>query len=324
MVTEMITLYLVVPAYNEEEILPWASEQLKNKIRSLRDSGRISSASRIVLVNDGSTDRTPQIMHGLHLADQVFDCIHFSRNFGHQSAVLAGYLHSMDRCDAVISIDADLQQDINAIDRFLDEFEAGHDIVYGVRNSRDTDTGFKRVTSQLFYRLMHFLGAETIPNHADYRLLSNKVLHALSEYRESNIYLRGLIPSLGFASSIVYFDVSERRAGKSKYTLAKMLKLASDGITSFSIKPMHLVFCVGVAVFFIAILEMVIVFIEWLTGRAVSGYPTITMSIWALGGLQLSAIGLIGEYVGHGYMESKHRPRYIIESVECTPEEQQQ
>ena len=316
----MVTLYLVVPAYNEEAVLPWASGQLRGKYRELMGAGRISEASRIVFVNDGSTDRTPQILHELHVGDPVFECIHFSRNFGHQSAVLAGYMHAMDRCDAVISIDADLQQDINAIDRFLDEFESGRDIVYGVRNSRDTDTAFKRRTSQAFYSLMRFLGAETIPNHADYRLLSNKVLHALSEYKESNIYLRGLIPSLGFSSSIVYFDVRERTAGTSKYTLSKMLKLASDGITSFSIRPMHIVFFVGVGVFLAALVEMLIVFIDWLAGRAVSGYPTITMSIWALGGLQLIAIGLIGEYVGHGYMESKHRPRYIIDSVECTGE----
>jgi hypothetical protein len=228
----------------------------------------------------------------------------------------------MDRCDAVISIDADLQQDINAIDRFLDEYEKGIDIVYGVRNSRDTDGFGKKVSSQMFYGLMKKLGCEIIPNHADYRLLSNRVLHALSEYKEHNLFLRGLIPTLGFPSSIVYFDVHERQAGKSKYTLRKMLRLASDGITSFSIKPMTIIFNVGVIAVAASLINIIYTLIVFFSGHTVSGWSTIVISIWLFGGLQLIATGCIGEYIGKNYIESKQRPRYIIESIESCDQDQ--
>ena len=315
-------LYLVVPCYNEEEVIESSVDELENKLNGLETRGRISSSSRIVLVNDGSKDKTPTLIHGLYEAKKNVICINFSRNFGHQCAVLAGYLYAMDRCDAVISIDADLQQDINAIDRFLDEYEKGIDIVYGVRNSRDTDGFGKKVSSQMFYGLMKKLGCEIIPNHAEYRLLSNRVLHALSEYKEHNLFLRGLIPTLGFPSSIVYFDVHERQAGKSKYTLRKMLRLASDGITSFSIKPMTIIFNVGVIAVAASLINIIYTLIVFFSGHTVSGWSTIVISIWLFGGLQLIATGCIGEYIGKNYIESKQRPRYIIESIESCDQDQ--
>ncbi|MCH3998872.1 MAG: glycosyltransferase family 2 protein [Lachnospiraceae bacterium] len=317
MAAEKTVLFLVVPCYNEEEVIVSSAEELEKKLSGLEKEGRISGRSRIVLVNDGSKDKTPKLIHGLHETKENIVCINFSRNFGHQSAVLAGYLYAMDKCDAVISIDADLQQDIGAIDRFLDEYDKGADIVYGVRNSRDTDGFGKKVTSQMFYGLMRKLGCEIIPNHADYRLLSNRVLHALSEYKEHNLFLRGLIPTLGFPSAIVHFDVHERKAGKSKYTLGKMLRLASDGITSFSIKPMTIIFNVGLIAVAASLINIIYTLVMFFSGHTVSGWSTIVISIWLFGGLQLIATGIIGEYIGKNYIESKRRPRYIIESIEA-------
>ena len=308
MAAEKIVLFLVVPCYNEEEVIVSSAEELEKKLSGLEKEGRISGRSRIVLVNDGSKDKTPKLIHGLHETKENIVCINFSRNFGHQSAVLAGYLYAMDKCDAVISIDADLQQDIGAIDRFLDEYDKGADIVYGVRNSRDTDGFGKKVTSQMFYGLMRKLGCEIIPNHADYRLLSNK---------EHNLFLRGLIPTLGFPSAIVHFDVHERKAGKSKYTLGKMLRLASDGITSFSIKPMTIIFNVGLIAVVASLINIIYTLVMFFSGHTVSGWSTIVISIWFFGGLQLIATGIIGEYIGKNYIESKRRPRYIIESIEA-------
>ena len=296
MAAEKTVLFLVVPCYNEEEVIVSSAEELEKKLSGLEKEGRISGRSRIVLVNDGSKDKTPKLIHGLHETKENIVCINFSRNFGHQSAVLAGYLYAMDKCDAVISIDADLQQDIGAIDRFLNEYDKGADIVYGVRNSRDTDGFGKKVTSQMFYGLMRKLGCEIIPNHADYRLLSNRVLHALSEYKEHNLFLRGLIPTLGFPSAIVHFDVHERKAGKSK--------------------PMHIIFNIGVIAVAASLVNIIYTLIVFFSGHTVSGWSTIVISIWLFGGLQLIATGCIGEYIGKNYIESKQRPRYIIESIE--------
>ncbi len=310
-------LYLIVPCYNEEECLSDSARQLLNKMHALSEAGRIESeGSRIVFVDDGSRDRTGEIIRQLYNDHPEITGIHFSANFGHQCAVLAGYNFACGKCDACISIDADLQQDIEAIDLFLDEYEKGNDIVYGVRNSRNTDGIFKKLTSQMFYKLMHFMGTTVIPNHADYRLLSGRALSMLAEYGEGSVFLRGLIPTLGLPSSIVHFDVKERTAGTSKYTLKKMLILAANGITSFSIAPIHYVFFAGVFILFVSLIVMVVTFVEWLQGKNVSGYTTVVLSIWALGAMQLIAIGIVGEYIGKNYIETKKRPRYIIKDIE--------
>ena len=310
-------LYLVVPCYNEEECLEDSARQLLDKMHVLAEAGRIDpDGSRIVFIDDGSRDRTGDIIRQLHADHPEITGIHFTANFGHQCAVLAGYHFARGKCDACISIDADLQQDIEAIDRFLDEYGKGSDIVYGVRNSRSTDGFFKKLTSQIFYRMMRLMGTTIIPNHADYRLLSDRALGMLAEYGEGNVFLRGLIPTLGLPSSTVYFDVKERTAGTSKYTLKKMLMLAANGITSFSIAPIHYVFFAGVFILFVSLIVMIVTFVEWLQGKNVSGYTTVVLSIWALGALQLIAIGIVGEYIGKNYIETKKRPRYIIGDVE--------
>ena len=312
----IMKLYIIVPCYNEEECIEDSVSQLLTKYEELINNGSIDGDSRIVLVNDGSRDATGTMCSDFHKKDERIVCIHFSGNFGHQAAVLAGYHYAADRCDCAISIDADLQQDIDAIDFFLEEYKKGSDIVYGVRNSRDTDGLFKKFSSQLFYKIMKICGSTTIANHADYRLLSSRALKALKEYREVNIFLRGLIPTLGFPSSIVHFDVKERAAGKSKYTLKKMMSLAANGITSFSISPIHYIFYLGLLVLAISVIVVIITLVDWIHGVNVSGYTTIVLSIWILGALQLIAIGIIGEYIGKNYFESKHRPQYLIEKIE--------
>ncbi len=310
-------LYLVVPCYNEEEGLEDSARKLLDKMHALAAQGRIDpEESRIVFINDGSRDKTGDIIRQLYNDHREITGIHFTANFGHQCAVLAGYHFAHGKCDACISIDADLQQDIEAIDLFLDEYEKGNDIVYGVRNSRDTDGFFKKLTSQVFYGMMRLMGTTIIPNHADYRLLSDRALGMLAEYGEGSVFLRGLIPTLGLPSSIVYFDVKERTAGTSKYTLKKMMILAANGITSFSIAPIHYVFFAGVFILFVSLIVMIVTFVEWLQGKNVSGYTTVVLSIWALGALQLIAIGIVGEYIGKNYIETKKRPRYIIGDVE--------
>lgn len=310
------TLYIVVPAYNEEECIDDSANQLIAKLNELKSRNRASSDSKIIIVNDGSSDRTAEKIHAIHEKHKEVTCINFSCNFGHQAAVLAGYNFSAGKCDCAISIDADLQQDINAIDDFLDEYEKGNDVVYGVRNSRDTDGFMKKASSQMFYSLMSLFGTRTIRNHADYRLLSNKALLALAEYKEGGIFLRGLIPTLGLKSSIVHFDVKDRQAGVSKYTLSKMLRLASDGITSFSITPIHFIFSLGGIILLLSMIVMIYTLVCWAFGRNINGYTTIVLLICFFGALQLIAIGVIGEYVGKNYIEAKKRPRYIIDSVE--------
>ena len=311
-----VCLYVVVPCYNEEVLLRDSAYCLRNKLNDLKKAEIISDSSRIVFVDDGSRDNSYRIMQELHEEDTLFSMISFSRNYGHQNAVMAGYMFAKDKCDAVISIDADLQQDINAIDRFIEKYNEGYEIVYGVRNDRHGDGFFKKVTSQMFYRIMRTFGSETIPNHADYRLLSNNVLNALAEYKECNVFLRGLIPELGFNSCIVNFDVHERQAGTSKYSLRKMLNLALDGITSHSIRPMHMIFAMGCFIVLCAIVNMIYTFVVYCLGETVLGWPTIVISIWFLGGINLMAIGCVGEYVGKTYMEAKKRPRYIIRTIE--------
>lgn len=312
----MICLYLIIPCYNEEEVLLDTAHILKEKINALIKCDIVNNSSRIVFVNDGSTDNTADIIHELNEEDELFSGIHFSRNFGHQNAVMAGYNFAKGICDVAISIDADLQQDINAIDEFIQKYNDGYDIVFGVRNDRKTDGFFKKTTSQMFYKLMKILGCDTIPNHADYRLLANNVLETLGEFNETNVFLRGLIPELGYKSCIVKFDVHDRTMGKSKYSMKKMVNLAVDGITSHSIKPMHFIFIGGILVVLCGLINIIYTLVAFIGGNVVSGWTTIVISIWVLGGLQLIATGCVGEYVGKNYLESKRRPRYIIESIE--------
>lgn len=317
-------LYLVVPCYNEEEVLNTTAEVLKEKLRRLAKAGRIGKGSRILFVNDGSGDNTWRIIHELTKRDCIFAGLSFSRNYGHQSAILAGMMAAREKADAVVTVDADLQQDIEALDRFLDCYEEGCDIVYGVRNNRNTDSFFKRTSAGLFYRLMHLLGCNTISNHADYRLMSKKALDALAEYKEVNLFLRGLIPTLGFKSDIVYFDVKEREAGQSKYTLHKMVTLAVNGITSMSTRPLQFITLLGFLTFLFSICMFISCIVDWANGRVVAGWTTTVASTCLIGGMMLLSQGIIGEYLGKIYLESKGRPRYIVESVLWRGEEEEE
>ncbi len=307
-------LYLVLPCYNEEAVLPDTARRLAEKYRTLTENGRISKKSKILFVNDGSRDRTWEIITELFHNSTVFCGLNLSHNRGHQNAVLAGLLAVKEKADAAISIDADLQQDIDAIDRMLDKYEAGCDVVYGVRNARDTDTWLKRTTALGFYGLMRFMGCEVITNHADYRLTSKRVIESLEEYGEVNLFLRGLLPSIGYPSDIVYFDVQARRAGKSKYTMKKMLSFAVDGITSFSIKPLQLITLLGFLMLFVSIVMIATTLFDYYTGRTVPGWASSYCSTWFIGSVQLLSLGIIGEYIGKIYLETKRRPRYHIES----------
>lgn len=308
-------MYLVVPCYNEEEVLPRSAQLLKDKMRRLQEAGRISGASRVLFVNDGSRDGTWKIIHELTQQDRLFAGLRFSRNYGHQSAILAGMMTAREKADAVVTIDADLQQDVEALDRFLDCYDAGCEIVYGVRNDRNTDGFFKRTTAGIFYGLMHFLGSNTITNHADYRLMSRKALDALAQFQESNLFLRGLIPTLGFQSDIVYFDVKEREAGQSKYTLRKMITLAMDGITSMSVRPLQLITVLGFLVSLVSVLIFISCIWDWAHGSVVAGWTTTVATICLTGGMTLLSQGIIGEYIGKIYLESKGRPRYLVDCL---------
>lgn len=308
-------LYLVVPCYNEEEVLEKTAGVLKEKMQRLTNAGKISKKSRVLFVNDGSKDRTWKIIHELTKQDKLFAGLSFSRNYGHQSAILAGMMAAREKADAVVTIDADLQQDIEALDAFLECYENGCEIVYGVRNDRDTDGFFKKATAGIFYKLMHLLGCRTITNHADYRLMSKKALDALSQYHETNLFLRGLIPTMGFQSDVVYFDVKEREAGKSKYTFKKMLTLAMDGITSMSTRPLQLIIMLGLLTFLVSIGIFISCIWDWAHGQVVAGWTTTVASTCMIGGMMLLSQGIIGEYIGKIYMESKGRPRYIVESM---------
>lgn len=311
----MKTLYFVVPCYNEEEVLPETVARLTAKVDSLVQKGKISDASRILFVNDGSKDKTWELICKYN---REYDCVcglKLSRNQGHQNALVAGLDAARSRCDAAISLDCDLQDDIDAIDRFVDAYLDGNDVVYGVRSSRKTDTFFKRFTAQGFYKLMKVLGVDIVYNHADYRLMSRRALEALGEFSEVNLFLRGMVPLVGFKSTTVEYERNERFAGESKYPLKKMLYFAFDGITSFSVKPIRLILSVGVIIMILAFLLLVYALISKLTGNAAAGWTTLFGSVWFLGGLQLFAIGLIGEYIGKIYKETKHRPRYFVDQL---------
>lgn len=307
-------LYIVVPCYNEEEVLPETSARLKEKMSGLIAAGSIAENSRVLFVNDGSKDKTWQIISQLHDADPLFSGLKLSRNRGHQNALLAGLMTAKQYADMVISMDADLQDDIDAIDQFVARYYEGNDIVYGVRSSRATDTAFKRGTAQGFYKFMRLLGVDIVDNHADYRLMSKRALEALSQYSEVNIFLRGIVPQLGFPTAIVTYERKERFAGESKYPLKKMLSFAFDGITSFSVKPIRFVTVLGVVLFIFSLFMLIYALITKILGHTVAGWSTLMGSIWMIGGIQLLCLGLIGEYVGKVYSEVKRRPRYIIES----------
>lgn len=308
-------LYIVVPCYNEEEVLPETSRRLKEKMEALVAAGTVSGGSRILFVNDGSRDRTWEIISALHAADPVFSGVDLTRNRGHQNALLAGLMTAKDRCDMAISMDADLQDDVDAVDKMIEEYHAGCDIVYGVRSSRKKDTFFKRFTAEGFYRVMNLLGAETVFNHADYRLMSRRALEGLSQFKEANLFLRGMVPMIGYRSGTVEYERGERFAGESKYPLKKMLAFAMEGITSLSVKPLRMITGLGALIFLIAAVMLAYSVYRWAVGDTVLGWASLMCSVWAIGGLILLSLGVIGEYIGKIYLETKGRPRFLIREV---------
>ena len=305
-------LYIVIPCYNEEEVLPLTAPQFREELRSLEAAGQIAPESRILFVNDGSRDRTWEIIQDLSRQDPAFQGLCLSRNRGHQNALLCGLMEARNHCDITISIDCDGQDDIRAMDQMVAEYHAGSEIVYGVRSSRETDTFFKRFTAQSFYRLLNRMGADTVYNHADYRLVSARVLKEFANFREVNIFLRGMFPLVGFRSTSVYYERHERLAGKSHYPLKKMLALAFDGITSLSVKPIRIITGLGLVISVIAFLLILYALIAWISGRAVAGWASTLIAVALLGGIQLISLGVIGEYVGKIFLETKRRPRYIV------------
>lgn len=308
----MNRLFCVIPCYNEEEVLHETASRLEAKIKSLVAAGKISEDSRILFVNDGSRDKTWSIISELHEKSELFQGINLSKNMGHQNALLAGLMTAKDLCDAAISLDADLQDDINAIDEMVEKYLNGADVVYGVRSKRATDTFFKKFTAESFYKLMNGLGANTVYNHADYRLMSRRALQALSEFGEVNLFLRGIVPMVGFNSDIVYYERAERFAGESKYPLRKMLSFAMEGITSLSTKPIKMITGLGVSIFLVSIIVLIYSLVRHFTGHTIPGWTTTVLSVWAIGGLIMISLGVIGEYIGKIYLETKNRPRFII------------
>lgn len=312
----MDRLAIVVPCYNEEEVLKISSKALRDVLSDLINKGKVSDDSYVLFVNDGSKDRTWELIEEEHklFPERIFG-VKLAKNVGHQYALCAGLFTAMQMCDMAVSIDADLQDDVLVIEEMVDKFHEGKDIVYGVRKNRDSDTFFKRTTAQCFYKFMKLLGVNTVYNHADFRLMSQRALVKLSEYGESNLYLRGIVPLIGYETDCVYYDRKERVAGESKYPLKKMLALAFNGISSFSIKPISLITGLGVIIIFCSILAAIYALVSYLTGTVVQGWTSLILSIWFLGGVQLLCIGLIGQYIGKIYVEVKHRPRYNIEKV---------
>ncbi|MEA4854163.1 MAG: glycosyltransferase family 2 protein [Christensenella sp.] len=309
------TLYIVVPCYNEEAVLAETTKRLTEKLDRMIRAELISENSRILYVDDGSKDRTWQLICDLHQTNPQIMGVKLSRNRGHQNALLAGLMTAKDLCDVTISMDADLQDDIEVLDEFVKKYQSGCDIVYGVRNNRDTDTGFKRSTAQGFYKLLRFFGVDAVYNHADYRLMSKRALDGLAEFGEVNLFLRGIVPQIGYKTDTVEYSRGERFAGESKYPLKKMISFAFDGITSFSIKPIRMITGVGLVIFLVSLVMLIYSLVVNALGNTTAGWTSMIMSIWLLGGLQLLAIGIIGEYVGKAYMETKKRPKYIIETV---------
>ena len=305
-------LYVVIPCYNEEEVLDETAKQIGKKLKSLIKANKISKKSKVMFVNDGSKDKTWEKILNLHETNSLFTGICLSRNKGHQNALLAGLLTAKNYADVVISMDADLQDDINAIDEMIDKYLAGSDVVYGVRSSRKKDSWFKRFTAETFYKIMKFLGVNIVFNHADYRLTSKRVLEALDGYEEVNLFLRGIFPLIGYTSDVVYYERNKRFAGESKYPLKKMLHFAWDGITSFSVKPIRLILNLGILIFIISLLVTIYCIVVKLVGYTVDGWTFLACSIWLVGGVQMLSLGIVGEYIGKIYSESKKRPRYHI------------
>ena len=314
-------LFIIVPCYNEEEVLPVTAPLFLEKIHDLQNKGKISAGSRVLFVNDGSKDSTWQIIEKLAKENEVFLGISQSRNRGHQNAVLAGLMEARDLCDITISIDADGQDDINAMDAMVDAYLDGCEVVYGVRSSRETDTFFKRFTAESFYKFLSLLGAEVVYNHADYRLISARVLKEFANFKEVNLFLRGLIPLVGFKSTTVEYARSERMAGKSHYPLKKMIGLAVDGITSLTVKPLQLIMSFGILVAGVSFVGCIWALITALCGKSVAGWASMTCIICFVSGVQLISLGIIGEYIGKIYLETKHRPRYIISERTYTSDE---
>ena len=311
----MDRLYIVVPCYNEEEVLPETARRLRGKMSALMEAGKIAPDSHVLFVNDGSRDRTWAIIRELHQADPLFSGLDLSRNRGHQNALLAGLMTVKDRCDMAISMDADLQDDIGAVDEMVDKYLDGCDIVYGVRSSRETDTFFKRFTAESFYRLMNLLGAYVVFNHADYRLLSRRALEGLSEFKEVNLFLRGIVPMIGYRSDTVEYERGERFAGESKYPLKKMVSFAMEGITSLSTKPIRYITLLGFLIFLVSIAMLIYSVVRWAMGDTIIGWASMICSVWAIGGLILLSLGVIGEYIGKIYLETKGRPRFLIREL---------
>lgn len=305
-------LYVVIPCYNEEEVLEETTKQMKVKMQKLIKDKKISSKSKVMYVNDGSKDKTWELIKKISEKEPLFTGITLSRNRGHQNALLGGLMTAKNYADIIISMDADLQDDINAIDGMIEKYHDGCDVVYGVRSARKTDTWFKKTTAEGFYKVMKFLGVDIVYNHADYRLTSKRVLEEFANFKEVNLFLRGMFPLVGFKSDVVYYERNERFAGESKYPLKKMLNFAWDGITSFSVKPLRFICTLGFAVLFVSILIMVYSLIQKILGNTVDGWTFLSISIWFIGGLQMISIGVIGEYIGKMYNETKQRPRFII------------
>ena len=315
-------LFCVIPCYNEQEVLPETSSRIRDKLHDLIAKNKIDSDSRIVFVNDGSKDETWNIITALHQEDPIFQGINLSKNMGHQNALLAGLMTVKELCDCAISLDADLQDDIEAIEAMIDKFNEGVDVVYGVRSRRTTDTFFKRFTAESFYKLMNGLGANTIYNHADYRLMSRRALLGLAEFGEVNLFLRGIVPMVGYKSDVVYYERAERFAGESKYPLKKMLSFAVEGITSLSTKPIKLITGLGIFIFLVSIAVFIYSLIRYFDHQTVPGWTTTVLSVWFIGGLMMISLGVIGEYIGKIYLETKNRPRFIIESFLSDDSEQ--
>jgi len=308
-------LYIVVPCYNEEEVLEETTRRLVVKLNQLINTNEVSSKSKIVYINDGSKDDTWNIIDSLHKSNKQIQGLKLSNNKGHQFALLAGLMYAKDYADMIISMDADLQDDINAVDEFIKKYKAGNDIVYGVRSSRKKDSFFKRFSATSFYKLLKFMGVDIIYNHADYRLMSKRAVIALAQYEEVNLFLRGIVPLIGYQTDIVYYERNERFAGVSKYPLKKMLSFAMVGITSFSIKPIRLITTLGLITFIISLFMLCYFLTVYLLGRIVPGWTTIVVSVWGIGGIQLLSIGIIGEYIGKMYLETKSRPKFLIDKI---------
>ena len=316
-------LYLVVPCYNEEAVLHETAKRLLEKINGMIKKEIVSKESKILFVNDGSKDKTWDIIEELHRENNIFSGVNLSRNKGHQNALLAGLMTAKEYADMTISLDADLQDDIDVIDKFVEEYYNGSDVVYGVRSSRATDTFFKRTTALGFYKFMNMLGVDVIYNHADYRLMSKRALEGLSQFKEVNLFLRGIVPLIGYRYSIVEYERHERFAGESKYPLKKMLAFAWDGITSFSIKPIRIITGLGFSIFVLSLVALIYSLFVKFFGHTEIGWTSLTISIWMIGGIQLLSLGVIGEYIGKIYNETKHRPRFIIQDTLISNEERE-